>query len=139
MDGSRTLQIHGDEHRIFRYSVLRFDWNRCSYNTHQFTRLLLYGKRPTGASLCSKYLSIKHQVANRINVQFHSHYFQYGGFLAVVFVLELGAGVSIYAYRNKLTTGFDNGLTQAMVNYRNDTTRIAADFDLMQETVRTSY
>lgn len=65
--------------------------------------------------------------------------FQYGGFLAVVFVLELGAGVSFYAYRDKLTTGFDNGLTRAMINYRNDSANIAPNFDLIQQTVRNRY
>ncbi|KAJ8917548.1 hypothetical protein NQ315_005597 [Exocentrus adspersus] len=59
----------------------------------------------------------------------------YGAFLAVVFVMELGAGVSIFAYRSKLTEGFDKGLTQAMVNYRNDSAHLASDFDRMQETL----
>ncbi|RZC39581.1 tetraspanin-7-like [Asbolus verrucosus] len=59
----------------------------------------------------------------------------YGAFLAIIFVLELGAGISIFAYRTKLTEGFDKGLTQAMVSYRNDSTHLAADFDLVQETL----
>lgn len=59
----------------------------------------------------------------------------YGAFLAIVFVLELGAGISIFAYRTKLTEGFDKGLTQAMINYRNDTTHLAVDFDRMQATL----
>ncbi|EFA04407.1 tetraspanin-7 [Tribolium castaneum] len=59
----------------------------------------------------------------------------YGAFLAIVFVLELGAGISIFAYRNKLNEGFDKGLAQAMANYRNDSTHIVADFDFMQETL----
>lgn len=63
--------------------------------------------------------------------------FQYGGFLAVIFVLELGAGISIFAYRAKLTEGFDKGLTQAMTNYRNDSAHLADDFDRIQETVTT--
>lgn len=50
-------------------------------------------------------------------------------------MLELGAGVSIFAYRTRLTTGFDKGLTQAMIEYRNNTGNMAADFDLIQETV----
>lgn len=61
--------------------------------------------------------------------------FQYGAFLAIVFVLELGAGISILFNRTKLTEGFDKGLTQAMINYRNDTAHLAADFDSIQETV----
>ncbi|XP_018574177.1 tetraspanin-7-like [Anoplophora glabripennis] len=59
----------------------------------------------------------------------------YGAFLAIVFVMELGAGVSIFAYRTKLTEGFDKGLTQAMINYRNDTAHLATDFDLIQGTL----
>ncbi|XP_019873518.1 tetraspanin-7 [Aethina tumida] len=59
----------------------------------------------------------------------------YGAFLAIVFVLELGAGVSIFAYRTKLTEGFDKGLTQAMIKYRNDSGHLAEDFDLMQKTL----
>jgi tetraspanin-7 len=59
----------------------------------------------------------------------------YGAFLAIVFVLELGAGLSIFAYRTKLTEGFDKGLSQAMVNYRNNTGHLANDFDVMQETL----
>ncbi|CAG9814088.1 unnamed protein product [Phaedon cochleariae] len=60
----------------------------------------------------------------------------YGAFLAIVFVMELGAGISIFAYRAKLSDGFDKGLTQAMMNYRNDSTHLAGDFDLMQETLK---
>ncbi|XP_074029918.1 tetraspanin-7 isoform X2 [Leptinotarsa decemlineata] len=60
----------------------------------------------------------------------------YGAFLAIVFVLEFGAGISIFAYRSKLTEGFDKGLTQAMMNYRNDSAHLAEDFDLMQETLQ---
>ncbi|KAJ8952280.1 hypothetical protein NQ318_007448 [Aromia moschata] len=59
----------------------------------------------------------------------------YGAYLAMMFVMELGAGVSIYAYRTKLTEGFDKGLTQAMINYRNDSAHLAADFDRMQQTL----
>ncbi|XP_028137745.1 tetraspanin-6-like isoform X2 [Diabrotica virgifera virgifera] len=59
----------------------------------------------------------------------------YGVFLAVIFILELGAGISIFTYRAKLTDGFDKGLTQAMQNYLNDSAHLAQDFDLMQETL----
>jgi len=60
----------------------------------------------------------------------------YGAFLAIVFVLELGAGISIFAYRTKLTDGFDKGLSQAMSKYRDaNDTHLAADFDLIQETL----
>lgn len=60
---------------------------------------------------------------------------QYGAFLAIVFALELGAGISTFAYRTKLMAGFDKGLTQGMINYRNNTGNIADDFDLVQQTV----
>ncbi|KAJ8974805.1 hypothetical protein NQ317_000406 [Molorchus minor] len=59
----------------------------------------------------------------------------YGAFLAIVFIMELGAGISIYAYRTKLTEGFDKGLTKAMVHYRNDSAHLAADFDRIQQTL----
>ncbi|CAG9863035.1 unnamed protein product [Phyllotreta striolata] len=62
--------------------------------------------------------------------------YMYASFLALVFLLELGAGISIFAYRTKLTDGFDNGITQAMINYRNDSAHLAEDFDLMQETLQ---
>jgi len=57
--------------------------------------------------------------------------------LAIVLVLELGAGVSIFAYRAKLKEGFDKGLTDAMENYHNDNhTKISTDLDLIQKTVK---
>ncbi|KAJ3654431.1 hypothetical protein Zmor_013620 [Zophobas morio] len=59
----------------------------------------------------------------------------YGAFLAIVFVLELGAGISIFAYRTKLTEGFDKGLTQSMIDYRNNSKDLANDFDLIQQTL----
>lgn len=60
----------------------------------------------------------------------------YGAFLAIVFVLELGAGVSIFAYRTKLTEGFDKGLTTAMKNYNNaSSTQVSSDLDLIQRTL----
>ncbi|CAH1961734.1 unnamed protein product [Acanthoscelides obtectus] len=59
----------------------------------------------------------------------------YGAFLAIVFVLEVGAGISIFAYRTKLTEGFDKGLTQAMTNYQLNTPE-AQNFDRMQQTLK---
>lgn len=57
--------------------------------------------------------------------------------MAIVLVLELGAGVSIFAYRAKLKEGFDKGLTDAMENYHNDNhTKISTDLDLIQKTVK---
>lgn len=76
-------------------------------------------------------ISLKYSTPKEIYWQF----FQYGAFLAIIFVLELGAGISIYTYRTKLTAGFDKGLTQAMINYRNNTDNIVSNFDLIQKTV----
>ncbi|KAK5646234.1 hypothetical protein RI129_004698 [Pyrocoelia pectoralis] len=56
----------------------------------------------------------------------------YGGFLAIILVLELGAGISIFAYRSKLTSGFDTGLNQSLINYRSDSAGKAADIDAIQ-------
>jgi len=56
----------------------------------------------------------------------------YGGFLALIFVLEIGAGVSIFAYRNKLMQGFDKGLTQSIENYRTEKHEKVAEFDAIQ-------
>jgi hypothetical protein len=60
--------------------------------------------------------------------------FQYGAFLMVIFLLEISAGVSIYAYREKLLEGFGKGLNQSLANYMTDREK-ASDFDLMQSTV----
>lgn len=46
-----------------------------------------------------------------------------------------GTGLSIYAYRENLTDGFDKGLTRAMQHYRNDTDHLAVNFDRMQQAV----
>lgn len=59
---------------------------------------------------------------------------QYGGFLAVVALLELGAGASVYAYRTTLTEGFDQGLNDSMALYGIDKAK-SAHIDVMQSTV----
>ncbi|KAF5274959.1 hypothetical protein FQR65_LT04302 [Abscondita terminalis] len=59
----------------------------------------------------------------------------YGGFLFVIFVLELGAGISMFAYRNKLAAGFDTGLNQSIVNYSTESSRKSADMDAIQITL----
>ncbi|XP_043275201.1 tetraspanin-7-like [Venturia canescens] len=41
----------------------------------------------------------------------------YGAFLAVVALLELGAGASVYAYRNALNEGFDQSLNDSLAAY----------------------
>jgi len=58
----------------------------------------------------------------------------YGAFLMVIFLLEISAGVSIYAYRDKLLDGFSKGLNQSLANYNTDPEK-ASDFDLMQSTL----
>jgi hypothetical protein len=52
----------------------------------------------------------------------------------VIFLLEISAGVSIYAYRDKLLDGFGKGLNQSLTSYLTDQEK-ASDFDLMQSTV----
>jgi hypothetical protein len=64
--------------------------------------------------------------------------FQYGGFLLVVFVLEICAGVSVYIYREKLVEGFDKGLGQSIATYTTDDEK-ANDFDIMQSTVSPAF
>lgn len=58
----------------------------------------------------------------------------YGGFLLVIFMLEISAGVSVYIYREKLLEGFDKGLSQSIATYMTDHEK-ANDFDLMQSTL----
>lgn len=58
----------------------------------------------------------------------------YGGFLAVVLVLEIGLAISIYAYKDRLSDGFDRGLNQSMSAYGSvGSAAKTADFDRMQE------
>ncbi|XP_043262103.1 tetraspanin-7-like [Colletes gigas] len=47
----------------------------------------------------------------------------YGAFLAVVALLELGVGASIYAYRTNLNEKFDQGLNESMSVYGQDATK----------------
>nr|CAD7425506.1 unnamed protein product [Timema monikensis] len=63
---------------------------------------------------------------------------EYGAFLMVIFIVELGAGVSIFAYREKLQEGFDKGLNQSLNNYDSHSDK-STDFDLMQSTVSTDF
>lgn len=59
----------------------------------------------------------------------------YGGFLAVVLVLEISLAMSIYAYKDRLSDGFDRGLNQSMSVYGIGSATKTADFDRMQETL----
>jgi tetraspanin-7 len=52
----------------------------------------------------------------------------------VIFLLEISAGISIYAYRDKLLDGFGKGLNQSLDSYTTNPEK-ASDFDLMQSTV----
>lgn len=54
----------------------------------------------------------------------------------MICLMELGAGLSIFAYRTKLAAGFDKGLNQSMINYRTETPQRIADLDSMQTTVK---
>lgn len=58
----------------------------------------------------------------------------YGAFLAVVALLELGAGASVYAYRTSLNEGFTQGLNDSMVAYNQDPTK-RSHIDTMQSTL----
>lgn len=44
----------------------------------------------------------------------------YSAFLMVVFVVELSAGISGYAYRSKLGAGFQQGLNKSLIQYKSD-------------------
>lgn len=59
---------------------------------------------------------------------------KYGAFLAVVALLELGAGASVYAYRKNLNEGFDQGLNESMEAYGQDQSK-TSHIDVMQTTV----
>ncbi|XP_014469377.1 PREDICTED: tetraspanin-6-like [Dinoponera quadriceps] len=61
----------------------------------------------------------------------------YGAFLAVVALLELGAGASVYAYRTSLNEGFDQSLNQSMAAYRpgQDNDAMSGHIDSMQSTL----
>ncbi|XP_026831422.1 tetraspanin-7 isoform X1 [Ooceraea biroi] len=58
----------------------------------------------------------------------------YGAFLAVVALLELGAGASVYAYRTNLNEGFDQGLNESMIAYGQEHS-ISNHIDTMQSTL----
>lgn len=62
------------------------------------------------------------------------HKNQYGGFLVLVFLLEIVLTASIYAYRERLTHGFERGLNVSLQNYGLDVIK-SADFDVMQAKV----
>lgn len=59
---------------------------------------------------------------------------QYGGCLVLVFLLDIVLTTSIYAYRERLTLGFDQGLNHSLHAYGRDVV-ITADFNVMQAKV----
>lgn len=58
----------------------------------------------------------------------------YGAFLAAVAVMELGAGASVYAYRNSLNEKFDQSIKENMALYEQDEAKTAR-IDYMQTTL----
>jgi hypothetical protein len=52
----------------------------------------------------------------------------------VTLLLEVSAGVSIYAYRERLLDGFGKGLNQSIASYTTDIEK-AKDFDTVQSRV----
>lgn len=69
-------------------------------------------------------------------MQFNHFHIKYGGFLVLVFLLEMALTASIYAYRDRLSHGFSRGLNKSMQSYGLDAIR-TADFDIMQARVKT--
>lgn len=59
----------------------------------------------------------------------------YSAFLIVVFVVELSAAVSGYAYRGKLSEGFRIGLNESLVSYKTDH-NVEVMFDRLQSTLK---
>ena len=60
---------------------------------------------------------------------------QYAGFLAVILIVELTLAVSLYTYKDHLTSGLRKGLNQSLHNYGPSAVMQSADFDAMQENV----
>lgn len=60
----------------------------------------------------------------------------YGGFLAVVLVLEIAMASSVYAYKDRLAQDFDISLNKSMQEYGPNNIQ-STDLDTMQATVST--
>lgn len=60
---------------------------------------------------------------------------QYSGFLAVILIVELTLAVSLYSFKDHLTSGLKKGLNQSLHNYGPAAVMQSADFDAMQENV----
>ncbi|KAJ8310593.1 hypothetical protein KUTeg_012458 [Tegillarca granosa] len=60
---------------------------------------------------------------------------QYSGFLILVFVIELSAGIAGFAYKEKLNSGFSEGLKIAIKQYGKDEVKTTT-FDDLQTQVK---
>lgn len=58
----------------------------------------------------------------------------YGGFLAIVLVLEITMASAVYAYKDRLAQGFDDSLNKSMEAYGPNNVE-STDLDTMQATV----
>ncbi len=67
-------------------------------------------------------------------IEYCSFYFQYAAFLSIVFVVEVGACISGYAYRSKLGKSFERGLNASLSVYNHDYQRTSA-INTLQTTV----
>ncbi|KAG8222125.1 hypothetical protein J437_LFUL002122 [Ladona fulva] len=59
----------------------------------------------------------------------------YATFLFIMVAMELGGGVSLYAYRNKLKEGFAKGISQSIHNYKGPQDSLSSHVDFMQSTL----
>lgn len=57
---------------------------------------------------------------------------QYGGFLGFILIVQLACATSMYAYRNRIANGFDEGLNNSMIKYGPEDVIRTIDFDIMQ-------
>lgn len=60
---------------------------------------------------------------------------KYSGFLAVILIVEVTLAVTLYTYKDHLTSGLKKGLNQSLQNYGPSAVMQSADFDAMQENV----
>lgn len=58
--------------------------------------------------------------------------------MAFILVVELGVATSMYAYKDRLTDGFDKGLENSMLSYGPDDPTRTIDFFWMQRKVNLS-
>ncbi|KAJ8310594.1 hypothetical protein KUTeg_012459 [Tegillarca granosa] len=58
---------------------------------------------------------------------------QYSGFLILVFVIELSAGIAGFAYKEKLNSGFSEGLKIAIKQYGKDEVKTTTFDDLQTQ------